>query len=304
MKVLVTGAAGFIGSNIANTLAANGTEVFATDNLFLGKTENLNRDIKFLKIDVLDKASLEKLCHAERFDYIINLAAYSSVGMYYPDPTKGLEISTIGFSNVIECVRKFGVKKLVYASTSSLYSRVKPPHKETANVQAGSFYELGKMLNEETARLFNEQYGINSVGLRYFAVYGPNETHKGKYANNITQFLWEMLQGRSPVLYGDGAQTRDFTFVSDAVNATLLAMKSDFHGVLNIGTGKAHSLNEIVQIINRHLGTNIKPEYAPNPLKNYVKDTLADITLARSKIGYEPKVAVDEGISRLVNFYK
>lgn len=304
MKVFITGGAGFIGSNIANYLIKDPENtVVALDNEFLGTHKNLHKDVIYIQQDIRDRKELRKLCQKYNFDYIVHLASLSSVGMYYPDPTKGLDVAVHGMINVLECAKEFNIKKIVYASTSSLYSRTVPPHSEQKDIKIGSFYELGKLTQEELARLYYEQYGVKSIGLRYFAVYGPNELHKGHFANNISQFLWSMLDGESPILYGDGVQTRDFTYIDDAVNGTILALRSNYQGSLNIGTGRAYSFNEIIEIINETVGTKITPKYIPNPLKNYVRDTLADIKLAKKEIDYVPKISVREGIHKLVKYY-
>jgi len=301
MKVLVTGGAGFIGSNVANTLARDGAEVVVLDDLSLGIPTNLDPAVKFHRGDVRRAEDVRPLCDGA--DYAIHIASRSSVGMYYPLPAEALDVATTGLVRVLDAAREFGVKKVVYASTSSLYSRVPPPHRESTPIVPGSFYELGKMINEETARIYNEEWGLPSVGLRYFAVYGPNEAHKTRFANIVTQFLWAMQKGEAPVIYGDGTQTRDFTYVSDIVAGTLQAMRGEYHGVLNLGTGTATSFNDVVRLLNGALGTTIEARHVPSPIQNYVHDTLADTTLARKAIGYEPKVSLEQGVAKMVAHY-
>jgi UDP-glucose 4-epimerase len=157
---------------------------------------------------------------------------------------------------------------------------------------------------EGIARIYTELYGMNLVGLRYFSVYGPHEQHKGKYANNISQFLWEMAKGARPVIYGDGSQTRDFTFIDDVVEANILAMRSKLRGeIINIGTGVSYSFNSIIEKLNGAMGTTIAPKYVKNPLKNYVAHTLADTSKAEKLIGFRANVSLDEGIKRTVKYY-
>ncbi|MGI0034553.1 MAG: GDP-mannose 4,6-dehydratase, partial [Nitrososphaera sp.] len=189
----------------------------------------------------------------------------------------------------------------IFASSSSLYSGLPRPFKENQVISPKSFYEASFYCREILARSYYLEWGLKSIGLRYFSVYGPNEKHKGNFANNITQFLWDMSAGISPVVYGDGSQTRDFTHVSDVITANELAMKSDIEfGLYNIGTGREASFNEIIRIINDQIGTKISPKYLPNPVKNYVRDTLADTSLAKSELGFEAKCTLVDGISRQI----
>ena len=149
------------------------------------------------------------------------------------------------------------------------------------------------------------EYSIDSVGFRYFSVYGYPERHKGVYANIVTQFIWDMMEGKRPVIYGDGNQTRDFTFIKDIVEANRLAIRKKLKGanVLNIGTGINHSFNDIVDLINKHMGTSIKPEYTPNQIHNYIFDTLADVKKAEEVLGFKAKTSLDEGIKKTIEFY-
>ena len=153
------------------------------------------------------------------------------------------------------------------------------------------------------AELYHRLYAVPSSGMRFFSVYGPREESKKQYANMVSQFLWQMRRGEEPVIYGDGGQTRDFTHVYDVVRALRLAMASDYQGVLNVGTGRAHSFNEVIGMINAELGTDIKQKYIENPIKNYVRDTLADTGKCREVLGFEARISLEEGIERLVAGY-
>jgi UDP-glucose 4-epimerase len=185
-----------------------------------------------------------------------------------------------------------------------VYNGLPTPYKESDNVTPKTFYESSFYCREALARTYNLEYGVDSVGLRYFSVYGPNERHKGRFANNISQFIWDMVEkGKGAVIYGDGNQTRDFTFVYDVVQANILALsgrkkqergdtelfKRDGCKIYNVGTGIRTSFNRVVDIINKLEGTNIKPTYLKNPIGNYVKHTMADISLARAELGYDPE---------------
>jgi len=156
---------------------------------------------------------------------------------------------------------------------------------------------------ERLAKLYHELYGLQSVGLRYFSVYGPHEEAKKNYANLITQFLWAMKKGERPIIFGDGSQTRDFTFVDDIVEANILASKYKGFGVFNAGTGKSASLNDVVKILNSKLKTNLEPEYKSNTIKNYVQHTLADTSKAKKELGFSAKVKLETGIERLISYY-
>jgi UDP-glucose 4-epimerase len=301
MKVLVTGGAGFIGSTIANTLSREkNTTVVAFDDLSLGRPTNLSGSVKFVKGSVMDynlTLDIGKGC-----DYIFHSAAKSSSPMFKNDPREGVDINTLGFMNVMESAKRNRAKKVIFASSSSMYNGLPTPFKESQVITPKTFYEASFYCREILARSYYLENDLNSVGLRYFSVYGFHEKHKGKFANNISQFLWSMTNGESPIIYGDGTQTRDFTFVDDVVQANILALQSDKmeFGIYNIGTGIETSFSRVVEIINQGLGTDIKATYVGNPIKNYVQKTKADISLAKSELGYEPKCTVDDGIQTLI----
>ena len=199
------------------------------------------------------------------------------------------------------CIRDRYGCKVVYASSSSIYNGNKVPFREDMPIYVTDYYTECRYAIERLAKLYNILHGVKSVGLRFFSIYGPKEKFKGKYANIISQFLWAMLKDEPPVIFGDGTQTRDFTHVYDVVDALLLAWKRDFEcEIFNVGTGVAHSFNEIVEILNRILGKNIRPIYKPNPIKNYVYHTLADTTKAERQLGFKAKIPLEEGIRSLI----
>jgi UDP-glucose 4-epimerase len=301
MRFLVTGGTGFIGSNLAIRLLSDGHEAVILDDMSLGKEANIP-EVKAVRGDVLDAGLVDRLCKG--LDGAFHDAARSSSPMFSPDPRIGVDTNLRGFMNVMECARKYDFP-VVYASTSSLYSKCSPPHSEGMQVKPGSFYEYTFYAREHAASLYAELYGLSVVGLRYFSVYGPHEEHKGKYANNITQFIWEMLKGKAPVIFGDGTQTRDFTYVEDVVEANILAMNSGLKGaVFNVGTGVETSFNQMVAQLNNELGMEAKPEHVPNPIKNYVYRTKADTNKAEKELGFKAKVPLAEGIKKTVKYYK
>jgi UDP-glucose 4-epimerase len=190
---------------------------------------------------------------------------------------------------------------VVYASSSSLYNGNKPPYREDMPIYVTDYYTECRYAIERLAKLYNTLYGVKSIGLRFFSVYGPREKYKGKYANIITQFLWAMLKDEQPVIFGDGNQTRDFIYVGDIVKALMLAMEKDFeYEIFNVGTGVVYSFNQIIDSLNELIGKNIKPIYKPNPIKNYVNDTLADTVKAEKMLGFKAKTTLKDGITRLI----
>ncbi|MFN7991568.1 MAG: NAD-dependent epimerase/dehydratase family protein [Candidatus Micrarchaeia archaeon] len=299
MKILVTGSLGFIGSNIAERLVREGHEVTALDNMHTGKEENIQAIKGRVKIVKMDSGDISKLDGS--FDAIIHEGVYSSSPMYKENPL--LTAKVLGeWIAILEYVRKHDAR-LVFASSSSLYNGHDPPHQEDMDIKVTDFYTEGRYAMERVAKLYNDLYSVRSVGLRYFSVYGPHERSKGKYANLITQFLWDIQSGRQPVILGDGSQTRDFIFVDDVVEANVLALGYKKHDIFNVGTGKSVSLNDVVSLLNRKLGTDIKPRYEQNRIKNYVAHTRADTSRSSSLLGFRATVGLDEGVSRLIKCY-
>jgi UDP-glucose 4-epimerase len=300
MKVLVTGALGFIGSNICERLVKDGHEVVALDNMHTGSETNIAKIKGRIKVVKAEAGDLDKL--SDKFDAIIHEGVYSSSPMYRKDPqlvSKALS----QWISILEYARKHGCK-LVYASSSSMYNKNKPPYTEDMQIKVTDLYTEARYAMERMAELYHDFHGVKSIGLRYFSVYGPHEEAKKDFANLITQFLWKMRKGERPMILGDGLQSRDFTFVDDVVEANMLALSSGRHGVYNVGTGKAVSLNEVVDMLNQKLGTKIEAIHEPNKIKNYVADTLADTSKAKSELGFSAKVGLDAGVSRLIACYK
>ncbi len=306
IKVVVTGGAGFIGSHIANTISLDGgTKVVAFDNLSLGTPSNLSHAVTFVRGSVMDFDTILDI--TKGCDYIFHSAALSSSPMFKDDPREGVEVNTIGFMNVMESARRNNIKKVIFASSSSVYNGQPIPFKESQVISPKTFYEASFYCREVLARTYHLEFGLNSVGLRYFSVYGLNERHKGMYANNISQFLWEMKKGQAPTIYGDGTQTRDFTSVDDVVQANILAAKAEKQSfrIYNVGTGIETSFSKVVDIINQILGTEISPVYVDNPIKNYVYRTKADISQAVAELGYQPRLKrLEDGIGGLVKICK
>lgn len=307
MRVLVTGGSGFIGSNIAEALVGKGNEVVVLDNFSLGRIENIKEisgRVEVVNGDIRDFELLKKITAG--CDAILNQAAASSSPMFRSDLRSAVAVNVDGFVNILNAARINDVKRVVYASTSSIYGNSVPPLKEDMKVVPVNFYASTKLLNEHLAVLSSAEYGLETIGFRYMSVYGKNEKSKGMFANLVTQFLWSMMNDKQPEIYGDGEQTRDFTYVNDVVQANLLAMESKkrlLGEIFNVGTGKAHSLNGLVGIINKILGKNIKPKYVPVPVKNYIAVQQADITKISEVLGYKPEYSLEEGIKDMLPHY-
>jgi len=309
-KGLIVGGCGFIGSNIVTSIPEVDWAVI--DNLSLGKIENLPKrdNIKFAKIDMFESQKLKEFItksHRENpFDFFMLQNGPSSNPMYYPNPFRPYSELVLGTINIFDLARELDVNKVIYASTSSIYGGKKDPCSESEKIVPPNFYSVAKHSVEELSRVYYDTYGISSIGFRYFSVYGKKERHKGRFANIITQFIWDMLDGKRPVIYGDGSQTRDFTYVDDVVLANRMSLEYDRRGahIFNVGTGRSNSFNDVVALINKALGQNIRPRYVENRISNYIAHTLADISKIKEEMGYAPRVGLEEGIRVLVDYYR
>jgi UDP-glucose 4-epimerase len=232
MSILVTGGAGFIGSNLVGELLADGKDVVVLDNMHTGSPKNLEDLEGSLEVIVSSCNELAGMdLHPEM---IYHLGIPSSSPMYKKNPYLVGEALN-GFTAVFELAKKSGAR-VVYASSSSLYSGLLPPHREDMTINVTDYYTEARLAMERIAELYKQLFNVSSLGMRFFSVYGPKEEAKKQYANMVTHFMWEMRDGKTPVIFGDGSQTRDFTYVKDVVQAMRLAMNSDYQGVLNVGT--------------------------------------------------------------------
>ncbi|WP_396611349.1 NAD-dependent epimerase/dehydratase family protein [Haloferax sp. S1W] len=300
--ILVTGGTGFIGSNLANALAVD-NDVLALDDGYLGAAENLDDSVEYVEASVLDDD-----LPTEGVDVVFHLAALSSYKMHEENPTKGARVNVEGFVNTVEQARNDGCDTVVYATTSSIYGNQTEPSPETMPVSANTGYEASKLARERYAEYFHSHYGMSMAGMRFFSVYqgyGGAEAHKGEYANLIAQFADDIANGTSPVIYGDGTQTRDFTHVDDVVRGLIDAAEYRLNGIYNLGTGESYDLNTLVEKLNAELGTNVEPTYVENPIPDsvYVKDTMADTTKMAEATGWEPEVSFEEGLRRVCAQY-
>jgi UDP-glucose 4-epimerase len=297
-RVLVTGGAGFIGSNLANLLSAD-NDVIAVDDCYLGTPENLNDEVKFVEASVLEEDLPTDV------DVLFHLAALSSLTMHEESVDglrRGCRINVEGFANTVEQARQEGCDTVVYATTSSIYGDRTEPSPESMDVEARTGYEASKLARERYAEYFANAHDMSMAGLRFFSVYqgyGGSEQHKGEYANIIAQFAEWIANDESPVIYGDGTHLRDFTHVDDVVRGIELAADHRLTGIYNLGTGEQYSANEVVEMLNEELGRDVEPEFVENPIPEdmFVDATLADATKMKEATGWEPEIGFEEGLA-------
>jgi nucleoside-diphosphate-sugar epimerase len=302
-KYLVTGAAGFIGSNITEELVKRGHEVRALDNLSSGRLANIEpllAQIEFINGDIRDPATVAGAVHG--VDYVLHQAALPSVPRSVSDPLASHECNATGTLNVLIAARDANVKRVVYASSSSVYGDSPTlPKREDMPVDPLSPYAVNKLAGEHYCKAFALVYGLPTVALRYFNVFGPRQDPTSQYAAVIPAFATAMLEGRRPTIYGDGQQSRDFTYISNVVAANLLACERDeaVGLALNIACGQRISLLELVDRLNKLLGTSIEPVFEA-PRKGDVKHSLADVGRAAEKLGFSCTISFEEGLERTV----
>jgi UDP-glucose 4-epimerase len=306
-KAIVTGGAGFIGSNLTDELVRLGYRVLVIDNLSSGKVSNLalplgRGDAELVQGSITSLALLRKLFPDT--EYVFHQAALPSVPRSIKDPRTSHNINATGTLNVLIAARECGVKKVVYASSSAVYGDTPIlPKSEDMVPSPQSPYAVSKLAGEHYCRVFERVYGLQTVSLRYFNVYGPRQDPDSPYAAVIPLFFRLALDGKSPVIFGDGEQSRDFTFVRDVAEANILAAESNITGVFNLGNAQRVTINELARLIIGLVGNNsIEPVYqAPRP--GDIVHSLADISRARS-FGYRPKYSLDEGLKETFEAFR
>lgn len=295
MQIIVTGGCGFIGSNLVERLLVKGHSIKVFDNMHTGNPINL----KGLDVEIFREPYSKMDSLVPESDIVFHLGIPSSSPMYKKNPKLVGEaindaIDIFEFAKKNKC-------KVVYASSSSVYNGNKSPYCEDMPIHVTDYYTECRYAIERLAKLYSNLFNVKSVGLRFFSVYGPHEKYKGEYANIITQFLWAMLKNEQPLIFEDGNQTRDFIYVGDIVEALMLAMEKDFKcEIFNAGTGVAYSFNQIIDLLNNSLKKDIKPIYKPNPIKNYVDQTLADTKKAEKMLEFKAKTTLKEGIAKII----
>jgi len=297
---LVTGGAGFIGSHLAEELVRRGHRVRVADSLITGKRRNLDHipGVELVEGDLADSAVAERAVAG--VDYVLHQAAIPSVPRSVSDPVASNRANVDATLNVLVAARDAGVKRLVYAGSSSAYGDTPTlPKREDMPTGPLSPYALQKLVGEQYCQMFTRLYGFETVTIRYFNVFGPRQDPGSPYSGVISLFATALLEGRQPTIYGDGGQTRDFTFVANVVDGVLRACeaKAVAGEVINVATGGRISLNELLRAMNQIVGTNIQPIYAA-PRAGDVRDSQADISKAQRLLGYAPTVGFEDGLRR------
>jgi UDP-glucose 4-epimerase len=307
IKAVVTGGAGFIGSHITEELIQRGYHVIVIDDLSTGKMENIQHlldegNLNFVRGSITDLALLQKFFSDA--DYIFHQAAIPSVPRSIKNPLASNEVNVTGTLNVLSAARDQGIKKVIFASSSSVYGDTPNlPKREDMTPNPQSPYAVTKLAAEYYCRVFTDVYGISTICLRYFNVFGARQNPDSQYAAVIPKFIKAIKEGKPPVIFGDGEQTRDFTFIKDVVHANILAAESKAFGIFNIGKGDRISINQLAQIILKLNGKeNIKPLYEKGRLGD-IKHSLADISKAQS-FGYKPEYDVEKGIVETIRSFK
>jgi UDP-glucose 4-epimerase len=306
---LVTGVAGFIGSALARAVLAQGDKVRGIDNFSTGKRENLTeilKQIDFRQVDLLDTAALNDAC--QDIDFVFHQAAIPSVPKSVLDPVGSNRANVDGTLNLLVAARDAKVKRVIYAASSSAYGDTPTlPKREDMTPNPISPYAVAKLAGEHYMISFFRCYGLETVCLRYFNIFGPRQDPSSQYSGVLAKFALQMLKGEQPTIFGDGTQSRDFTYIDNAVSANLLACTApatDIAGkVFNCATGKRADLNETFQILKKLTGYKGEAKYGPERSGD-IKHSLADLSRAEKYLGYKPQVEFEEGLRRTVEWYK
>jgi nucleoside-diphosphate-sugar epimerase len=307
-NILVTGGAGFIGSHLAETLLKQGHQVRILDNFSTGKKENLlfeepHPSLEVINGDVRDLRDCEKAVAG--VEYVFHQAALASVQRSVEDPLTTQAVNVGGTLHILMASREAGVKRVIYASSSAIYgdTPMLPKHEEMPPSPL-SPYALQKYIGEQYCRLFSQLYGLDTLSLRYFNIFGPRQDPASIYSAVIPRFIEALVECRSPIVYGDGEQSRDFTYVENVVEANVLAMAVS-HGqgdVMNIACGQRTSLNQLLEILQRILRSKVRPIYQ-DPRPGDVKHSLADIGKAIAFLHYQPRVGIEMGLEKTAGYF-
>jgi nucleoside-diphosphate-sugar epimerase len=303
---LVTGGAGFIGSHLAEELLRRGHRVRVADNLMTGKRTNLAsiEAAEFLEGDLADLPFAAQAVAG--MDYVLHQAAIPSVPRSVEDPVTSNRANITATMNTLWAAKDAGVRRLVYAASSSAYGNTPTlPKREDMPTDPLSPYALQKFVGEQYCRLFTNLYGFETVSIRYFNVFGPRQDPGSPYSGVISQFATALLAGRQPTIYGDGEQTRDFTYVANVVDGVLRACEAPKANgeVINVATAGRISLNDLVRVMNRIIGSSVQPIYG-EPRAGDVRDSQADISKAKALLGYTPTVSLEEGLKLTLDWFR
>ena len=308
-NVLITGGAGFIGSNLTEALLQKGHFVRVLDDFSTGKRENLIFDkaypsLEIIEGDIRDLDTCQKAIKGT--EYVFHQAALPSVQRSIEDPETSNAVNVGGTLNILLAAKEIGVKRVIYASSSSIYGDTPtlPKHEEMPSNPL-SPYALQKYIGEQYCKLFYQLYGLDTISLRYFNIFGPKQDPNSVYSAVIPKFIDALLHGRPPIIFGDGEQSRDFTYIENVVQANLLAMSAEhLHGeAINIACGKRISLNQLVNILKEILGSRQSPIHQ-EPRQGDVRHSLADIHKGKEILNYEPKIGIEVGLKKTVEFFK
>jgi nucleoside-diphosphate-sugar epimerase len=307
-RALVTGGAGFIGSHIVRALIAAGARVRVIDDLSTGYLENLDEirgDVDLIEASITDAAALKRAL--QDVELVFHEAAIPSVPRSVKQPRETHDASVNGTFELLLAARDAGVRRVVYAASSSAYGdQLESPKRESMRPEPLTPYAAAKLVGEYYCQVFTRSYGLETVSLRYFNVFGPRQDPGSQYSGVISRFMLALETGESPTIYGDGEQSRDFTYVANAVEANLLAAQAPAASgkVFNVANGKSISINEVLDVLKRLTGRNeIKAEYAPARVGD-VRDSLADLEAATEVLGYQPRVSLEEGLQLTLEWWK
>ncbi|HEY7441297.1 MAG TPA: SDR family oxidoreductase [Vicinamibacterales bacterium] len=302
---LVTGGAGFIGSHLAEELVRRGERVRIVDNLSTGHRHNFAHltNVEFLEGDLADLDVARRATAG--MDYVLHQAAIPSVPRSVKNPIESNRANIDATLNVLVAARDARVTRVVYAGSSSAYGNTPTlPKREDMPTAPLSPYALQKLVGEQYADMFTALYGLSTVTIRYFNVFGPRQDPSSPYSGVISLFITALLDGRAPVIYGDGEQTRDFTYVGNVVDGVLRACHTpNAGGVFNVAVGARISLNELFRTLQDIIGCRVQPTYEA-PREGDVRDSLADLSLAKNVLGYQPLVSLSDGLARTVEWYR
>ena len=303
---LVTGGAGFIGSHLAEELARRGERVRVVDNLVTGKRQNLAHipNVEFLQGDLADLDVARRA--VDGVNYVLHQAAIPSVPRSVKDPITSNRANIDASLNVLVAARDAGVRRVVYAGSSSAYGNTPTlPKVETMPTAPLSPYALQKLVAEQYCQMFTRLYGLETVTIRYFNVFGPRQDPSSPYSGVISLFISALCEGRRPTIYGDGEHTRDFTYVANVVDGVLRACQAEGASgeVINVATGGRVSLNELFRTLRDEIGAKVEPVYA-EPRAGDVRDSQADISKAHRILGYQPSVSFEEGLKKTVAWFR
>jgi nucleoside-diphosphate-sugar epimerase len=306
-RVLVTGGAGFIGSHLVDALVREGAAVRVLDDLSTGRRENLVTSAKAIDLvegDVRNLETVRSVCRGT--EVVFHLAAVGSVPRSMEDPATSIAVNVSGTANVFSASREAGVRRIVYASSSSVYGNSESlPKREGEEGQPLSPYALSKVMNEQLADVFTRCYGMELIGLRFFNVFGPRQDPEGPYSAVIPRFFAACLRGESPVIFGDGEQSRDFTFVDDAVEANLLAAAAPSSAcgrAYNVAGGRRVTVNDLASEVLGSVGRGRPPRH-DGPRPGDIRHSFADLSQVRSALGYKPKTEFGDGLRKARDSY-